>query len=129
MGTAGQNIKDIRMFSEDWKDPVDILEHSLMIRHSCPTSPDTLRSYSFTESDPFIISDAPHVYFAGNQPIYGEKWVNRSSSKLAYPDLEEQKCADEMNTHNQTKVISVPSFRTTKKFVLLDLETLDCYDY
>lgn len=26
-------------------------------------------------------------------------------------------------------MISVPSFRTTKKFVLLDLETLECYEY
>ena len=63
------------MFAEDWKDPVEILEHTLNLRHTCPTSPDTLRSYSFTETDPFVIQDAPHVYFSGNQPIYGEKWV------------------------------------------------------
>ena len=121
LGTSGQNIKDIRMFSDGWKDPVDILEHSLMIRHTCPTSPDTLRSYSFTESDPFIISDAPHVYFAGNQPLFGEKFVNQKTSKMTYPDCEEQKSQDNFDLHNQTKVISVPSFRTTKKLVLLDL--------
>jgi DNA polymerase delta subunit 2 len=115
MGTAGQNIKDIRMFSENWKSPVDILEHSLIMRHSCPTSPDTLRSYSFTETDPFIISDAPHVYFAGNQPIFGSRWVNKNTSQpLSYPDDEEQKDDQQdddiidqdhyskLNPHNQT---------------------------
>lgn len=57
------------MFAEDWKDPVEILEHTLNLRHTCPTSPDTLRSYSLTETDPFVIQDAPHVYFSGNQSM------------------------------------------------------------
>jgi DNA polymerase delta subunit 2 len=66
LGTSGQNIKDIRMFCDQHREPVDVMEHTLQIRHICPTSPDTLRAYSFTESDPFIVDDAPHVYFAGN---------------------------------------------------------------
>jgi len=63
------------MFSENHKEPSEILEHTLRMRHICPTSPDTLRAYSFTENDPFIVGESPHLYFAGNQPIYSQKWV------------------------------------------------------
>ena len=31
---------------------------------------DTLRCYPGTVEDPFIIDQAPHVYFAGNQPRF-----------------------------------------------------------
>mmetsp|Transcript_39097 Transcript_39097/g.59627 ORF Transcript_39097/g.59627 Transcript_39097/m.59627 type:complete len:133 (+) Transcript_39097:1110-1508(+) len=84
LGTSGQNVKDVRMFAEAHKNPVDILEHTLNLQHMCPTSPDTLRSYSFCENDPFIIGEAPHVYFAGNQPIYGEKWVRQSETQAGF---------------------------------------------
>jgi DNA polymerase delta subunit 2 len=70
LGTAGQNIKDVRMYADKHIYPIDIMQTNLEINHICPTTPDTLRCYSFTENDPFIVSDAPHVYFCGNQPIY-----------------------------------------------------------
>lgn len=69
------------MFADKHREPVDILEHTLRIRHICPTSPDTLRTYSFTENDPFVVGEAPHVYFAGNQPVYGEKWVTHDETQ------------------------------------------------
>jgi DNA polymerase delta subunit 2 len=58
------------MYADKHIYPINIMENNLEINHICPTTPDTLRSYSFTENDPFIVSDAPHVYFCGNQPIY-----------------------------------------------------------
>ena len=54
------------MFAENHKNPVDIMEVNLAQRHVCPTCPDTLRSYSITKYDPFIVHSAPHVYFCGN---------------------------------------------------------------
>lgn len=66
LGTDGNNVKDIRMFAENHRNPVDIMEQMLQFRHICPTSPDTLRSYPFTQTDPFIIKSSPHVFFAGN---------------------------------------------------------------
>ena len=35
-----------------------------------PTAPDTLTTYPFASEDPFILGDAPHVFFAGNQPHF-----------------------------------------------------------
>jgi DNA polymerase delta subunit 2 len=107
LGTDGNNVKDIRMFAENHRNPVEIMEHMLQCRHICPTSPDTLRSYPFTTTDPFIIKSAPHVFFAGNQPVYGAKWVNNDT----------------------TMVVSVPAFYPHRQFVLLDLQTLDTYPY
>lgn len=66
LGTAGQNIKDIRMFADKHIYPIDIMEFNLRTHHICPTCPDTLRSFPFREYDPFIVADAPHVYFCGN---------------------------------------------------------------
>jgi DNA polymerase delta subunit 2 len=39
---------------------------TLEMRHLCPTAPDTLRAYPQLDDDPFVIEEAPHVYFAGN---------------------------------------------------------------
>ena len=69
---------------------------------------------SFTESDPFIVHDAPHVYFAGNQPTYNDKWADTDGAS---------------SSTSATKILSVPTFLKTRKFVLLDLQTLDTYDY
>ena len=50
--------------------PLEALRLTLEMRHICPTCPDTLRSFPFVNEDPFIIDDAPHVYFAANQPKF-----------------------------------------------------------
>ncbi len=50
-----------------------MLEACLRWRHLSPTAPDTLASYPFYESDPFIIASTPHVLFAGNQPEFATK--------------------------------------------------------
>lgn len=42
-------------------------------RHLVPTAPDTLIALPQTDDDPFIISKAPDVLFAGNQAAYGTR--------------------------------------------------------
>jgi DNA polymerase delta subunit 2 len=74
----------------------------------CPTSPDTLRSFPFVSEDPFVLDDAPHVYFAGNQPRYETELIEDDGT---------------------TRLICVPSFRKSKSIVLLDLTTLQTYEY
>lgn len=66
LGSSGQNIKDMRMYADELKDPVEILDMTLKMRHMCPTCPDTLRAYPFVTEDPFIINEMPHIYFSGN---------------------------------------------------------------
>ena len=52
---------------------VELLETVLKWGHLAPTAPDTLATYPFSESDPFILDAAPHVLFAGNQPEFATK--------------------------------------------------------
>lgn len=46
---------------------LDALQMTLQWGHICPTAPDSLASYPFTDEDPFIIMKAPSIYFSGNQ--------------------------------------------------------------
>ena len=71
MGTSGQNLHNISMFSDlDDSTGLGMLNTTLELRHMCPTAPDTLRTFPFREDDPFVIEHAPDVYFAGNQQAY-----------------------------------------------------------
>lgn len=69
------------MYADKYSEPLEIMKLMLQIRHICPTSPDTLRAYSFTETDPFLIGEAPHVFFAGNQPTAGSSWIYANDNK------------------------------------------------
>ena len=52
-----------------------MLESVLNWGHLVPTAPDTLTAYAFADKDPFILGDAPHVLFAGNQPGFATRLV------------------------------------------------------
>lgn len=73
LGTSGQNIHDVQLYSK-CKDSssVGVLKRLMEMQHLCPTAPDTLRSFPFREEDPFIVHTAPHIFFAGCQQSYGE---------------------------------------------------------
>ncbi|XP_068083676.1 DNA polymerase delta subunit 2 isoform X2 [Anabrus simplex] len=66
LGTAGQPVDDVARYSK-LTDPLRILEQTLEWAHLAPTCPDTLTGYPFYQEDPFIITDCPDIYFAGNQ--------------------------------------------------------------
>nr|XP_034919350.1 DNA polymerase delta small subunit-like isoform X2 [Populus alba] len=70
LGTSGQNIDDLKKYSEG-KDELEFMERTLKWRHVAPTTPNTLGCYPFTDRDPFLIENCPHVYFVGNQDKYG----------------------------------------------------------
>ena len=82
LGTAGQNIYDIRQYSREPESDkseaekvLDVMQQTLEMRHICPTAPDTLRAFPYVSEDPFVVDEAPHVYFCGNQETYGERLV------------------------------------------------------
>jgi DNA polymerase delta subunit 2 len=78
----------------------------------CPTAPDTLRAFPYVDTDPFVMLQAPHVYFAGNQEEYGERLVTSG-----------------LTTCKQAvKILSVPIFRKSKSIVLLDVTSLQSYE-
>lgn len=67
LGTSGQNIDDIYKYSTE-ENRLTLLQRVLEWGHMVPTAPDTLTCYPLSDSDPFILQSAPHVFFVGNQP-------------------------------------------------------------
>jgi len=85
------------------------LQRSLEFQHLAPTAPDTLGCYPFAEksSDPFVMSECPHIYFAGNQPRFESTLVQGPAGQ-------------------RTRAIMVPDFQLEHTCVLVNLETLEC---
>lgn len=59
----------------DMESRLDIMQRMMEWRHIVPTAPDTLISYPFPTSDPFMLETCPHVFFAGNQPVFEQRMV------------------------------------------------------
>ncbi|NWW77348.1 DPOD2 polymerase, partial [Climacteris rufus] len=95
LGTSGQNVIDIFKYSS-MDDYLEILEWTLLAGHISPTAPDTLGCYPFYKSDPFILTECPHVYFCGNTPRF------------------------------QSKLLQVPDFSATQTACLINLRDLTC---
>ena len=74
LGTSGQNIDDIYKYSVE-ENRLMLLQRVLEWGHLVPTAPDTLTCYPLSESDPFILESAPHVFFVGNQPTYSSQMI------------------------------------------------------
>ena len=74
LGTSGQNIDDIYKYSAE-ENRLKLLQKVLEWGHLVPTAPDTLTCYPLSDSDPFILQSAPHVFFVGNQPGYSSHIV------------------------------------------------------
>ena len=71
LGTAGQGVDDVYRYSTQ-EGRLSILEYTLRWAHLFPTAPDSLGCfpYQHEHTDPFVLRDCPHVYFAGNQPKF-----------------------------------------------------------
>jgi len=106
LGTSGQNLHDVRQYTT-MENPIEMLQTVLEAAHIAPTAPDTLDSYPFTDRDPFVIKETPHVFFAGNQAQFEAKlWKKQGENK-------------------QVLLLSVPSFISSPALVLINLRTLD----
>lgn len=82
LGTSGQNIDDIRKFTTV-DDSIQCMKNSLKWSHIAPTCPDTLPCYPYSNSDPFIISRCPHVYFvAQNDSTFKTEMIKRKHCPL-----------------------------------------------
>lgn len=95
-----------------------ILQTLLDNRHVAPTAPDTLGSYPFYDSDPFVLEKTPHVFFAGNQPRFATKvWKAETGTEK---DVEHQ------TELRNVRLVSIPRFDKSGIAVLLNLRTLEC---
>lgn len=77
LGTSGQNIKDIRKFTTQ-DDPIECLKSSLRWSHIAPTCPDTLPCYPYEATDPFVITECPHVYFCAQDTPFMQTELHES---------------------------------------------------
>ncbi|NXX82049.1 DPOD2 polymerase, partial [Urocolius indicus] len=106
LGSSGQNVSDIFKYSS-MDDYLEILEWTLLAGHMCPTAPDTLGCYPFYKSDPFILTDCPHVYFCGNAPSFQSKLLEREEGQ-------------------RVLLVTVPAFSATQTACLINLRDLSC---
>ena len=63
-------------------------------------------SYPFQDDDPFVMKDAPHLYFVGNQPEFGTRMIHGPLDQAV-------------------RLIAVPPFSETREVVIVDTETLE----
>mmetsp|Transcript_37690 Transcript_37690/g.150306 ORF Transcript_37690/g.150306 Transcript_37690/m.150306 type:complete len:136 (+) Transcript_37690:1672-2079(+) len=84
---------------------LDVLESMLRFGHIAPTAPDTLASYPFSMTDPFVMKEWPNLFFAGNQPSFSTKVVMEGTSSV--------------------RIITVPSFSRTREVVFVNIRTLE----
>ncbi|XP_038064247.1 DNA polymerase delta subunit 2-like [Patiria miniata] len=106
LGSSGQNITDIFQYT-DMEDGIGILEATLSANHIAPTAPDTLACYPYYNEDPFIMSECPHVYFAGNQTKFQSRIFKG-------------------NAGQKVLLVTVPRFVSSHACVLLNLRNLQC---
>ena len=59
---------------------LQLLSRVLEWGHLAPTAPDTLSTYPFSDTDPFVLDTAPHVFFAGNQPDFQSRVMTGGGS-------------------------------------------------
>ncbi|KAK9865862.1 hypothetical protein WJX84_002679 [Apatococcus fuscideae] len=107
LGTSGQNVDDVAKYSTE-DDRLQILDSCLAWAHLVPTGPDTLTVYPFKSSDPFVMNQAPHVMFVGNQPKFQTGWYGGGGS-------------------SRTRLICIPKLKSSGMLILLNLRTLDVH--
>ncbi|GAA6020218.1 hypothetical protein JCM10207_004376 [Rhodosporidiobolus poonsookiae] len=108
-GTSGQTIDDIFKYL-DGEDRLDVAKQTLDWSHIAPTCPDTLWCYPFTDRDPFILHQTPHVYFIGNQPSFATQLVDSTDAE---------------GSPVQVRVVLLPRFCETGEIVLVNTKSLE----
>lgn len=102
LGHAGQPVNDILRCSSI-SQPVHALTLTLEAMHMAPTTPDTLATQPFVESDPFVLDTMPHLYFSGGHDQAAHEW---------------RECT---RGDSGTQCVCVPSFRNHPAIVLINL--------
>lgn len=137
LGTSGQNLDDIDLQSTiDTR--VQILENCLKWNVIAPTCPDTLSKnssfdcsqwissgcYPYVKNDPFILTETPHVFFAGNQPKFE---THLYQGKLLSPSRSLKYSSSSSGPNDiQVRLICIPFFSQSYSCVALNIRTLEC---
>ncbi|XP_053954084.1 DNA polymerase delta subunit 2 [Anastrepha ludens] len=106
VGCSGQNVHDLIRCTMI-EQPLEALRSTLVWGHIAPTAPDTLACYPFVNSDPFILYECPHIYFAGNCDTFQTDLHKGPKGQI-------------------TRLICIPSFCKTQSIAVVNLDSLDC---
>ena len=109
VGSSGQPIMDItKVAGLADISPLTWLERTLDWGHYVPTAPDTVPAYPYDKTDPFVITECPDVYFAGNMDKYDTKLFAANEGQAI-------------------RLICIPKFSETQTAVLCDLQDLQTW--
>ncbi|NXI51363.1 DPOD2 polymerase, partial [Chloroceryle aenea] len=97
----------LHLVTNPYQADVDGVRRPLLAGHVSPTAPDTLGCYPFYKSDPFILTDCPHVYFCGNTPRFQSKLLEGKGGQ-------------------RVLLVTVPAFSATQTACLINLRDLSC---
>jgi DNA polymerase delta subunit 2 len=123
LGSDGLNVTDLRRYLTDSEEDgeeakavssMEALRQTLKFGHIAPTGPDSLPMFPSSDSDPFILSKRPSVYFSGNAEKFETCMVasNGGDAKDNDGDLK------------GVRLVCVPSFALTGQAVMVNLNTL-----
>jgi DNA polymerase delta subunit 2 len=126
LGSDGLNVTDLRRYLTDGDNSnesgdakavstIEALKQTLKYGHIAPTGPDSLPMFPSSESDPFVLSKRPSVYFSGNSEKFETALVASNGADAADEDAK-----------NNTRLVCVPSFALTGEVVLVNMNTLSC---
>ncbi|KAL7491879.1 hypothetical protein ACHAWT_005086 [Skeletonema menzelii] len=129
LGSDGLNVADLRRFLPKNCDKVndgnevkvtpsssiDALHQTLNISHMAPTGPDSLPTFPSSETDPFVMTSRPAVYFVGNCDEFEARLVGEKGETI-----------DTAAGDGATRLVCIPSFASTGEVVLVNLKTLEC---
>lgn len=99
---------------------------------ACPTAPNTVFSYPFTDTDPFVFPKAPHCFVCCDQPEWETRWEPLATFD---PTRDTNGCGillnEEMEGQSQeiesdgagVRLVCVPTFAQTGKLVLVDVNS------
>ncbi|ORC85761.1 putative DNA polymerase delta subunit 2 [Trypanosoma theileri] len=100
---------------------LDAMSMMLQSGCACPTAPNTLFSYPFKDSDPFLFQSAPHCFICCDQPEMQTRWESLES----FGPLKDAAMDEEGYENNDAgvRLVCVPSFARTGVLVLVNVNS------
>lgn len=89
--------------------PLEIMGEILNRGHIFPSVPDSIDGFPFQKRDPFILTEMPHIFFAGNQEHIGQMWTKSYNFK--------------------TLLLTIPIFKKCLSLTLLNLRNMQITEY
>ncbi|RNF19977.1 putative DNA polymerase delta subunit 2 [Trypanosoma conorhini] len=117
---AGSNLNDVSRETR-YRTSLDAMTMLLRCGCACPTAPNTLFSYPFKVSDPFVFPSAPHCFVCCDQPEMQTRWVPLESFDPARGESTNEEAPEDESAG--VRLICVPPFSQTGTLVLVDVNS------